>query len=290
MKSTSFFDVLTLKKLFKTNKLTKYFKSRVVSRYYARSFNSINLEIGFYSKISKSKLGNNSEIGRRCVISHSTVEDSVIIGDDVSISNSTIDCHSDVWNNVLLSNAVIRKYCRIYLGVSFVESTLNDCSYVAYNSAVYRSQIGKFCSIGPNVKAGLGKHPTSKFVSSHPIFYSKKGQIPIVFSDQEYYEEYKNITIGNDVWIGSDVIILDGAKIGDGAIIGAGSVVGGEIPPYAIAIGVPATIIRYRFTKKVIKFLLDYQWWNKDIEWLKKNYKDFHDVSQFYSFHKNKNL
>lgn len=55
-----------------------------------------------------------------------------------------------------------------------------------------------------------------------------------------------DVVIGNDVWIGAGVKVLMGARIGDGAIIGANAVVVDEIPPYAIAVGVPARVIRYR--------------------------------------------
>lgn len=54
------------------------------------------------------------------------------------------------------------------------------------------------------------------------------------------------IKIGNDVWIGSDVKILDGVEIGDGSVIGAGSIVTKSIPPYSVALGVPAKVVKRR--------------------------------------------
>ncbi|MDV7145536.1 acyltransferase [Tropicimonas sp. TH_r6] len=55
-----------------------------------------------------------------------------------------------------------------------------------------------------------------------------------------------DVTIGNDVWLGARVVVLPGARIGDGAIIGAGSVVRGEIPPYSVAVGIPARVVSSR--------------------------------------------
>ena len=55
---------------------------------------------------------------------------------------------------------------------------------------------------------------------------------------------------------------MSGVTIGDGAIIGTGSVVAKDIPPYAIAAGNPARIIRYRFDEETIKELLDIKWWD----------------------------
>lgn len=60
---------------------------------------------------------------------------------------------------------------------------------------------------------------------------------------------------------GADVIILSGLTIGDGAIIGAGSVVTKNIPPYAIAVGAPARVIKYRFEQDIITELLKLKWW-----------------------------
>ena len=79
------------------------------------------------------------------------------------------------------------------------------------------------------------------------------------------------VVIGNDVWIGMRVIIMPGVSVGHGAVIGAGAVVVKDVPPYAIVGGVPAKIIRYRFTPEVIEKLLEFQWWNYDEAILKKN-------------------
>ena len=70
------------------------------------------------------------------------------------------------------------------------------------------------------------------------------------------------IKIGNDVWIGVEAMILDGVTIGDGAVIGARTVVTKDIPPYAIAVGVPAKIVKYRFEQEVINRLLEIKWWD----------------------------
>ena len=55
--------------------------------------------------------------------------------------------------------------------------------------------------------------------------------------------------------------IRNGVTIGDGAVIGARSVVTKDIPAYAIAVGVPDRVMRYRFSESIIQQLLDLQWW-----------------------------
>ena len=145
---------------------------------------------------------------------------------------------------------------------------VGDYSYIAKNSNISNCTIGKFCSIGPNFCCGLGIHPTNG-ISTHPMFY--KGKV----------EEYKHVTIGNDVFIGANVTVLDGVKIADGAIIGAGAVVVEDIPPYAVAVGVPAKVIKYRFDGSTIKQLLAIEWWNWDDDQLKKVEEEFFETNSF---------
>jgi acetyltransferase-like isoleucine patch superfamily enzyme len=161
-------------------------------------------------------------------------------------------------------------------------SSLGAFTYVSMKTLILQAFIGKFCSIGPNCLLGWGIHPSQDFVSTHPIFYSTKAQAGITFADRDYFEERKPIKIGNDVFIGANVIVLDGVTIGDGAIIAAGAVVTKNVPPYSIYGGVPAKLIRYRFEQETIEFLVNFQWWNKDQEWLKNNFKYFHNINKFF--------
>jgi serine acetyltransferase len=93
------------------------------------------------------------------------------------------------------------------------------------------------------------------------------------------------VTIGNDVFIGANVTILDGVTIGDGAVIGAGAVVSKDIPPYAVAVGCPIEIKKYRFTAEQIAALQRIQWWNWDEERLKEISLLFNDINAFIKKH-----
>lgn len=73
-----------------------------------------------------------------------------------------------------------------------------------------------------------------------------------------------DVVIGSDVWIGTDVMILSGVNIGHGAIIAARSVVTHDVPPYTIAAGVPAKVIRRRFSNEIIEKMLTIKWWEWD--------------------------
>ena len=75
---------------------------------------------------------------------------------------------------------------------------------------------------------------------------------------------------GNDVWIGHNAIIMPNVKnIADGAVIAAGAVVNKDIPPYAVAVGNPSRIVRFRFSKEIIEELIASRWWEKSIEEIK---------------------
>ena len=77
--------------------------------------------------------------------------------------------------------------------------------------------------------------------------------------------------IGNAVVLSRNVVVRSGVSIGDGAVIGANSLVTRDIPPYAIAAGAPAKVVRMRFSDEIISELMDLRWWDLEIPWIFKN-------------------
>lgn len=163
---------------------------------------------------------------------------------------------------------------------SISDVQIGDYTYIAVHSTISMTSIGKFCSIGPSLLCGWGIHPLNG-ISTHPMFYSTLKQNGMTLSNSNKCVERKKITIGNDVLIGANVTILDGVNIGDGAVIGAGAVVTKDVPDYAVVGGVPARLIRYRFTSEQIEALKKIKWWNWDLEELKKIEQNFFDVDEF---------
>lgn len=108
------------------------------------------------------------------------------------------------------------------------------------------------------------------------------------FVEENKFNEVKKvnddyfIVVGNDVWIGDRVLIMGGVTIGDGACIAAGSVVTKDVEPYSIVGGVPARVIKYRFTEEQRNYLIDFKWWNKGNEWLKQNVDYMSDIDSFF--------
>jgi acetyltransferase-like isoleucine patch superfamily enzyme len=157
-------------------------------------------------------------------------------------------------------------------------SIMGDFSYVGSQSYINRCTIGKFTCIGPNVKIGLGSHPASEFISVHPVFYSTAAQVGVTFADKDYFQEYEDTHIGNDVWIGANAIVKSGVNVGDGAIIASGAVVTKDVAAYSVVGGIPSKLIKYRFEADEIKKLVDLKWWDHDSKWLKENYRLFHSI------------
>ena len=179
-----------------------------------------------------------------------------------------------------MSNTTLGKYTNVVPPFYLKNVELGDYSYIARNPIASNLIIGKFCSIGPNFCCGLGLHPTHG-VSTSPMFYSKAKQNGLSLVENVVYEEQKQTIIGNDVFIGANVTIVDGVKIGHGAVIGAGAVVVKDIPPYTVAVGVPAKVIKYRFDKVTINKLLNMQWWDWSETDLQKVVENEFNVNEF---------
>lgn len=172
-------------------------------------------------------------------------------------------------------------------GTSLSNTSLGFGSYVANHSYLVNTKIGKYCCIGPFVKTAIGTHPSRQFVSIHPAFFSNNHVSGLSYvKDTKFFGQIFSfgnyqIEIGNDVWIGANVTLLEGIKIGDGAIVAAGAVITKDVPAFAIVGGVPAQVIRYRFSSEQMEILLEYRWWEKDEEWI-KNHADYFDDIEHY--------
>jgi acetyltransferase-like isoleucine patch superfamily enzyme len=115
-------------------------------------------------------------------------------------------------------------------------------------------KVGKFCSFAAGVKILLSAEHQIYSITSYPL--------DVFWGGLKGYPSKGDVVIGNDVWVGCGVTILSGITIGDGAVVGAGAVVTHDVPPYAVAVGNPAKIIKYRFDPSSIEYLLKLRWWD----------------------------
>jgi acetyltransferase-like isoleucine patch superfamily enzyme len=181
----------------------------------------------------------------------------------------------------LCENVTMGRYNVINKFVRLKDVSLGDMTYVANGARIVSAQIGKFCSIGPDVRIGLGIHPSRVVVSTHPAFYSKSGGAAISFSADGPFTTPLVVTIEHDVWIGQGAIVMDGVRVGTGAVIGAGAVVTKDVAPFEVVAGVPARVIRRRFDTEEARILLDSCWWDRDVEWLRLNVGAFKSIATF---------
>ncbi len=163
------------------------------------------------------------------------------VGDDVTILDySYLHCLSNKGVNIGNNTSIDRN---LWLhcggnwqanGYGFID--IGENSFIGCNGVLGAGggiHIGNNVLIGQNVNLHSENH-----------VYSDKDRLI-----REQGIRYEGIIIEDDVWIGSKVTIVDGVKVGQGAVIGAGSVVTKSIPPYAVAVGVPAKVVRYRASK-----------------------------------------
>lgn len=188
-----------------------------------------------------------------------------------------------IGSGTYLKKCTFSKYNKVYQNCNLQNVRVGVGTYINANTKITNTEIGNFTSIGPNCRIVLGMHPTNKFVTTHPAFFSTRKQTTIRFVNKDYYEELGAVTIGSDVWVGANVIILDNVNVSDGAIVAAGAVVTKDVPAYAIVAGVPAKVIKYRFDNDTINALLMDRWWEKDIDWLRRNSHRMRNVSDYLS-------
>lgn len=160
-----------------------------------------------------------------------------------------------------LPNQPIRIEDYSYIDQSFVLHSIGAYSYT-HSSLSQTSTIGRYCSIARNVQIMENNHPLDRFTTS-PITYHKKYKGK--FNLHDIHDEEKSVHIEHDVWIGESVTLKRGIRVGTGAVIGYGALVTKNVPPYSVVAGVPARIIRYRYSKEIIDQLLDLKWWQYDL-------------------------
>ena len=191
-------------------------------------------------------------------------------------------------NNIILKHNSDIRINNKFEGHSLVEhdsiisnSEIGYGTYFGSCCRFDRVNIGRYCSIGSNVKVIASMHPTYNWISTHPAFYSTRKQAGFSYVSEDKFQEYKfaddchTAIIGNDVWIGDDVTIMGGVRINDGAIVGTGAVVTKDVEPYSIVAGIPAKEIRKRFSDSEINKLLELKWWDRSISWIEENAETF---------------
>lgn len=185
-----------------------------------------------------------------------------------SIFQKNIAFSSRIEYSVVSRKAKVWRFCKMY------HSSLGDYSYVGPHSCLTYAEVGKFCSVAGDVVLGMGTHTLAN-LSTSPIFTEVRNGTRQRWVDTNTVDPFRKVKVGNDVWIGLRALVMGGVTIGDGAVIGAGAIVTKDVPPYAVVAGVPARVIRYRFTPEQIEKLHSIAWWNLPESFLRNNLSMF---------------
>ncbi len=127
-------------------------------------------------------------------------------------------------------------------------------SYVGQDAFLTKVDVGRYVSIGPRASVGLGEHRLDR-VSTHSAFYG------------DWPAQYAVLTAGDcrvehDAWLGVGCVVLRGVTVGLGAVVGANAVVTRDVPPFAVVVGVPARVLRYRLDPGQADRVRRSAWWD----------------------------
>ena len=175
-----------------------------------------------------------------------------------------------------LKEVTFEEYNEIGVWNSIEYTHFGAYSYTGQFCFVQNAQIGKFSNIAANVRIGATAHPYERPSLHHftyrPTMYGFAETDDTAFFEQRHSQK---VFIGHDTWIGHGAMIMPNVTIGNGAIIAAGAIVTKDVPAYAIVMGVPAEVVKYRFSDEVIAALEKIAWWDWSTDIIKERFEDF---------------
>ncbi|MFW3346085.1 CatB-related O-acetyltransferase [Aliarcobacter butzleri] len=180
--------------------------------------------------------------------------------------NNKIEKSCIIGKKVTLNNCIFNQHSRVAEYASIHDTEVGAYSALGRYSKIVHTKIGKYCAISWNTTINAISHPHNHLTISAFPYVPRLGNFV-----QKRKQLYKEVIIKNDVWIGANSVIMPGITIGNGAVVGAGAVVTKDVPDYAIVVGVPAIIVKYRFSEDIIDKLLELKWWDLDSEIIKKH-------------------
>lgn len=200
----------------------------------------------------KAKVNENSHV------SGSSIDQlGVRVWDGARVENSDFDENVSIGNDSIIVKSKISKNCEIGRRNIISNSQIGTGTSTQSNTTIRFATVGKYCAIAWNVTIGAPNHDFKRLAMA---------ELDRIFpgEDHEHLSSFDTLdcNIGNDVWIAAGAHVLRGVKVSDGAVIAANAVVTKDVPPYAIVAGVPAKIVKYRFSDEQIKSLLEIKWWD----------------------------
>lgn len=215
-------------------------------------FKKTDAQIHPTATVTKSTLNGKITVGACSIVKKSSINGDITIGDHTAIMHSQISGEVDIGR---------------YTSFNGPGSDIT--------ARLHKVTVGNFCSVARNCTIQEFNHITDRcstyYIHRNLIDAADRQGYIWQGPEDEDIESRGPVSIGNDVWIGAQSVILSGVTIGNGAVISANSTVTRDIPPFAIAAGSPAKVIRYRFDEAIIERLENIEWWHWDDEAIRRN-------------------
>jgi phosphonate metabolism protein (transferase hexapeptide repeat family) len=194
-------------------------------------------------------------------------------------SNKALGAEPAIHRTASVRASTFGRYCEVGARTKVAESSFGDYAYVVNDSDIIYTDVGKFCSIAAHTRINPGNHPLERVALSH--FTYRSSAYDMGPDDAAFFDWRRSFrcVMGNDVWIGHGAVVLPGVKLGNGAAVGAGAIVTKDVPPFAIVVGNPGKVLRYRFAPEIIAALERIAWWDWSHEQLRVGLPDFRRMS-----------
>lgn len=178
--------------------------------------------------------------------------------------------------NSVIIQSNLEDYTEVGIWNRLENVTLGRYSYTGEFCILQNVIVKNFSNIAAMVRIGATDHPIER-PTLHHFTYRRKMFGLADEDDIEFFNQRASrvTTIGHDTWIGHSAIIKPGITLGNGCVVGSGAVVTKDVEPYAIVVGNPAKVLKYRFTPKQIKSLEAIQWWDWPSEKIHERWEDF---------------
>jgi phosphonate metabolism protein (transferase hexapeptide repeat family) len=178
-------------------------------------------------------------------------------------------------------NSQFEEYTEIGPRNYFENSQLRRFGYTGPDCWFQNTEIGPFANIAASVRVGPTSHPMDRPTQHH--FTYRRKMFGLAAEDDEAFFQWRaqqRTSLGADTWLGHGCIVMPGVKIGHGVVVGAGAVVTRDLPDYAIAVGVPAKVVRFRFPEATRQALISLAWWDWPYDKIKAHLEDFSGTTE----------